>query len=179
MKKHKHHIIPKHMGGTDDPSNLVELTVEEHAEAHRLLFEQYGRKQDELAWKGLAGIIGKEQLVHELSVLGSRNAKRLSGKEHQFYGKKRPEHSEKLKGRKINRTPEHQEKLNNRFTDEYLSNVANSISRTWKIITPDNQEFIVKNMANFCRTHNLHRGSMSQLAKYGKPYKGFYCEKVL
>ena len=51
---HKHHIIPKHMGGTDDPSNLVELTVEEHAEAHRKLFEEHGRWQDELAWKGLA-----------------------------------------------------------------------------------------------------------------------------
>ena len=33
--KHKHHIIPRHMGGTDDPSNLIELTIEEHAEAHR------------------------------------------------------------------------------------------------------------------------------------------------
>lgn len=29
MKKltHKHHIIPRHVGGSDDPSNLVELTV--------------------------------------------------------------------------------------------------------------------------------------------------------
>ena len=25
--KHKHHIIPRHMGGTDDPINLVELTI--------------------------------------------------------------------------------------------------------------------------------------------------------
>jgi len=33
--KHIHHIIPKHMGGTDEESNLVELTVEEHAEAHK------------------------------------------------------------------------------------------------------------------------------------------------
>lgn len=40
---HKHHIIPRHMGGTDDPSNLVELTVEKHAEAHRQLYEQYGK----------------------------------------------------------------------------------------------------------------------------------------
>lgn len=35
-----HHIIPKCMGGTDDPSNLVELTYEEHVEAHRILMEQ-------------------------------------------------------------------------------------------------------------------------------------------
>ena len=32
------------MGGSDDPSNIVLLTVEEHAEAHRLLFEKYGKK---------------------------------------------------------------------------------------------------------------------------------------
>lgn len=31
--KHIHHIIPRHMGGTDDPSNLIELTIQEHAEA--------------------------------------------------------------------------------------------------------------------------------------------------
>ena len=44
--KHKHHIIPKHMGGTDDPSNLIELSVEEHAEAHKVLFEKYGLKEE-------------------------------------------------------------------------------------------------------------------------------------
>ena len=25
--KHKHHIIPKHAGGTDDPDNLIELSI--------------------------------------------------------------------------------------------------------------------------------------------------------
>jgi hypothetical protein len=44
--KHKHHIIPRHAGGTDDPSNLVELSIEEHAEAHRVLYEKYDRWQD-------------------------------------------------------------------------------------------------------------------------------------
>lgn len=63
---HKHHIIPKHMGGTDDPSNLVMLTVEEHAEAHKKLFEDYGRWEDEIAWKGLAGIIGKEEIIQKI-----------------------------------------------------------------------------------------------------------------
>jgi hypothetical protein len=64
--KHKHHIIPKHMGGSDDPSNLVELTVSEHAEAHRVLFETYGRWQDNVAWKALNGHIGKEEIIHEI-----------------------------------------------------------------------------------------------------------------
>jgi hypothetical protein len=60
---HKHHIIPKHAGGTDDPSNLIYLTVEEHAEAHKLLFEQYGRWQDELAWKGLLKLITHDEAM--------------------------------------------------------------------------------------------------------------------
>ena len=59
---HQHHIIPRHAGGTDDPSNLVYLTIEEHANAHRLLYEQYNRQEDYLAWKGLAGVIGKDEM---------------------------------------------------------------------------------------------------------------------
>ena len=58
---HKHHIIPKHAGGTDDPSNLVELTIEEHAEAHRVLYEKYGRWQDKVAWQGLSGQITNQE----------------------------------------------------------------------------------------------------------------------
>ena len=38
VTKQIHYIVPKHMGGTDDPDNIVELTVEEHAEAHRKLY---------------------------------------------------------------------------------------------------------------------------------------------
>lgn len=53
--KHIHHIIPKHMGGTDDPSNLVELTRKEHAEAHMKLYEQYGKKEDLGAYYLLTG----------------------------------------------------------------------------------------------------------------------------
>jgi hypothetical protein len=64
--KHKHHIVPRHMGGTDDPSNLIELTVEEHAEAHKKLWEQYGNIKDYCAWKGLEGTIGKEEIIRLL-----------------------------------------------------------------------------------------------------------------
>jgi hypothetical protein len=47
--KHWHHIIPKHMGGTDDPSNLIELTVEQHAEEHRKLYEKYGLEMEHVS----------------------------------------------------------------------------------------------------------------------------------
>lgn len=66
MIKHKHHIIPKHAGGTDDPSNLVELTVEEHAEAHRILYEKHGRWQDRVAWLSLSGIMNAEERIYEI-----------------------------------------------------------------------------------------------------------------
>ena len=35
--KETHHIIPRCLGGTDDPLNLVDLTPEEHYVAHQLL----------------------------------------------------------------------------------------------------------------------------------------------
>lgn len=53
--KHKHHIVPRHMGGSDDQSNIILLSVDEHAEAHRLLYEQHGKQEDFMAWKMLSG----------------------------------------------------------------------------------------------------------------------------
>ena len=61
--KHKHHIIPKHMGGSDNADNIVELTVEEHAEAHKKLYEQHGHWQDYCAWQALSGRIGQEEIL--------------------------------------------------------------------------------------------------------------------
>jgi hypothetical protein len=72
--KHKHHIIPKHMGGTDDPENLISLTPKEHENAHRELYEKYGKIEDYLAWKGLEGFIGKEEIVKTLM---SENGKKV------------------------------------------------------------------------------------------------------
>lgn len=71
---HRHHIIPRHMGGTDDPDNIIELTVEEHALAHKELYEKYGKEEDRIAWLGLSGQIGKEEIIHYKSTLGALKA---------------------------------------------------------------------------------------------------------
>lgn len=76
---HKHHIVPRHMGGTDDPSNLIELTIEEHAEAHRKLFEQYGHWEDEFAWKGLSGMIDRAELIRKIQSKSSSFRQKGSG----------------------------------------------------------------------------------------------------
>jgi hypothetical protein len=39
--KERHHIIPRCVGGSDDASNLVDLTAREHFIAHKLLCEIY------------------------------------------------------------------------------------------------------------------------------------------
>ena len=54
---HFHHIVPKHMGGTDDLSNLILLTPKEHAKAHLELYNLYKKPQDIWAYNRLVGLI--------------------------------------------------------------------------------------------------------------------------
>ncbi|AHY25132.1 homing endonuclease [Pectobacterium bacteriophage PM2] len=57
--KEVHHIIPRCMGGTDEPDNLVALTGAEHYVAHQLLVKMYP---------------GNHSLAHALKILmGSKN----------------------------------------------------------------------------------------------------------
>jgi hypothetical protein len=80
MKKHKHHIIPRHAGGTDHKDNIIELTVEEHAEAHRQLYEKYGRWQDRVAWLSLSGIMKDQERIYE--IMSNANRGNPSGFRH-------------------------------------------------------------------------------------------------
>ena len=74
--KHVHHILPKYLGGTDHPNNLIELTVDEHAEAHRLLYEQHKNWQDYCAWQALSGRIGQEEALRMAQGMANKGKKR-------------------------------------------------------------------------------------------------------
>jgi hypothetical protein len=82
--KHRHHIVPKHAGGTDDLSNIIELSVEEHAQAHKELYEKYGRWQDKCAWLGLSEQIGNDEILQMTSSNGGYHGNKgiAKSKEH-------------------------------------------------------------------------------------------------
>lgn len=64
--KHRHHKIPKHAGGTNDPSNIEHLTLEEHAAAHEELWKTHGKIEDYCAWKGLTGLLTKKEIYQAM-----------------------------------------------------------------------------------------------------------------
>lgn len=60
----KHHIIPRHAGGTDDDTNLVKLTPEEHYFAHLVRWKAYNSRNDFLAVRLIVnGIASKEVMA--------------------------------------------------------------------------------------------------------------------
>lgn len=148
--KHKHHIIPRHAGGTDDSSNIIELTPEEHAEAHRKLYEEHGRWQDYVAWQGLAKLSEKKDLVKlRLSEAGKMGAK----------------HNHKRKGMKYNRT-----KPGN-YNDR--SGANNPCARTYEVTHPCGKVETVVSLKTWCEDVGLNYNSFNAQINRGRPHKGF------
>jgi hypothetical protein len=67
------------MGGSDNPSNLIRLTIEEHAEAHRKLFETYNKPEDKLAWLALSGLLNMTEISREAQRIGSSRGGKIGG----------------------------------------------------------------------------------------------------
>jgi hypothetical protein len=74
---HTHHLLPKHAGGTDDPSNLVRVNVAMHAFLHRLRYEETGDKWDKIAYEALEG-----QITHAEATSQARQEFRRQNPEH-------------------------------------------------------------------------------------------------
>ena len=73
MTYHWHHIVPRHAGGTDDPSNLVEVSVEQHAELHLALYLEHGYVEDWVAAMALSGQISNDKARRIATASSNKN----------------------------------------------------------------------------------------------------------
>lgn len=77
--KHKHRIIPGYAGGEYVEGNVVELTPTQHAMWHFAEWQRKGDWRDEKAWRGLAGLVDKTELMRQiLSEAGRMGSKARS-----------------------------------------------------------------------------------------------------
>ena len=169
---HTHHIIPKYMGGTDDPSNLDEVNIETHIKLHKQLWEDLGNWQDYVAWKMLSGQMSKQECIKiKQSEGGKKNKGKLVGQKNPFYGKK---HSTET----IKRISE--KKKGNIPGNKGLFGLNNPQSKKYKITFPDGKTKIIIGLTQFCRENNLTYQTMCAVASGRvKQHKLFKCERIL
>lgn len=70
MQFHKHHLIPRHRGGTNHPSNLIKVNIPLHAFLHKQLWLEDGHMEDYIAWQCLSGQI----TTAEANIMATKNA---------------------------------------------------------------------------------------------------------
>jgi len=74
--KHKHHLTPKYLGGSNELQNLVEVSPIQHAMFHYCNWRLWGNTEDKIAWRALAGYSSKEEIIHQvISLAGKKGGK--------------------------------------------------------------------------------------------------------
>ena len=161
------------MSGSNHSSNIVTLSVEEHAEAHRKLYEEHGKWQDKIATDMLSGQIKSDEVRRELCRARMLNDNPMNN----------PESVKKmLESRKWYKpSVETKAKTSASCRGKKKSNTDNmnkSKLKTYLVTTPAGEELIINDMPKFCSTNNLQASLMYQVASgYNnrKAHKKFKC----
>ena len=141
------------MGGSNDPSNLIELTPEDHAQAHRKLWEQYGRWQDYCAWQGLAKL-SKDKEHHSL-VMSMRNKASWADTE--------------IRTKRINGIKKAFKNNPKRHKGE-----NNPCARTYIITTPTGKTIKVKSLKTWAESNGfVYNSFWSSTIGHKKSFKGY------
>jgi len=75
-KIHRHHIIENHNGVRVKTDKIIEVTTEEHNKIHKEYYDRWGFWQDKLAYQGLGGWKGKEEIMWEAQSKGGKEGRR-------------------------------------------------------------------------------------------------------
>jgi NUMOD3 motif len=135
---HEHHFVPRHAGGTDDPSNIVRVTIPEHVSFHYERWVVTGDYYDWLAWKVLVGQIRNSEATR---LAQAESGRRNRGRKHS--AESRAKMSAYRKGRKRKPlTDEHREKIRrslqgSKHTDETRKKM--SATKTGRKLSEDHR----------------------------------------
>lgn len=173
-----HHVVPKCLGGTNDPNNLISLTLEEHFVAHQLLVKIYPTNR---------------KLVFALSAMRMNN--KSHSRNNKMYGwikrinikartgttmstESNEKRRQSLKGRKTSTGMlgnSHREESKNKISKSQIGKMKTT-SRTiyaW-LRSPNNEDILFGPLLHECKKYNLILEYVSDLCKNRKEsYKGW------
>ena len=127
---HEHHIVPRHAGGTNDPSNLLKCNIAMHAFMHEQRYIDLGDKYDKLAAATLRGQVSKQEGIRlAMQESGRRSSQLNIGKKYSDERKRKI--SESHMGKKLSEN--HRRSISNSIRNSdayYKSRVAAGIKTT-------------------------------------------------
>lgn len=175
---HTHHIIPKHtwkrlynnLEGVNSPSNLIKLSVTDHAAWHYEQWVYFGQNEDYVAWKCLSGQIGKEEIQWWKSHFSGLKQK----------GKKKPESFRLAKlGKPSNSSGKKwsiEQKINlsnqrkgKKRSKVWIDSFNLNQKKTYQIIDPNGNINIYKGLQDFYKEYNLVRSQVYACANGKRP----------
>lgn len=232
-----HHIIPRCLGGSNDKSNLVKLSLKKHLLVHHLLTkmtEGFIRRKMLYAYKAMStyhknGTRVKltpsqfEFIKSELRRTPMSEQQRQNHRNGQLGKKLSEEHKKKISegGIGLKRTQQtkdnigkslkgrifseaHREKISKNRTgtiipDEIKAKISKTITGRilpkdqiektrkalqkfiYKLISPEGEEIITKDLKQFCLQHQLPYNYFSALSRVGKIHEktGWYVERTI
>ena len=188
---HRHHIVPRHMGGDDSEENIIDLPYWAHIEVHKRLWEVYGKLEDKLAYCMLSG---KTEEAEKLRIqLAKRNYQKWLKEKPEEVKKWKKNISNSLKGKRY-LPNEHYRKLGDNLRDIPRSQeVRNKISKakkgksvpqpnqmkTYEITKPNGEVLIIKGLNKFCEDEGINASNLCAVVKGRLKHHKGYVAKIL
>jgi 5-methylcytosine-specific restriction endonuclease McrA len=153
-----HHIIPRALGGSDNPENLVLLTEREHYLCHRLLVRMTeGKPRAKMASAFRFMVFGpntrQKRFPSSSQYTAARQMARLA---------KHPEAIAKMAATLTGRT----------LTEEHKANIsrnnARTMAKTFDVIDPSGNRTTIHNLRLWCQEHDFKYQNAYLSAKLGR-----------
>ena len=162
--KHRHHIIPRYDGGSNDPLNLVTLTPIQHAMWHYAEWMRKSDYRDYCAYKMLLG--------------DTKNPEFRAARNKAFQDKIQ-EGSRRFKKSHPDLVSEFGKRGNKAQRAKFENEGRTIAEKKWIVTTPTGDEVTITNMAQYCRENDLSKSKMTLVSQGDrKQHKGYKCHKL-